>query len=38
MKFQSLEENSRVSIFQEYIIGFNSLVEKNFIKLKYHYE
>ena len=35
MKFQSLEENSGVSIFQEYIIGLNSLVEKNFMKLKY---
>lgn len=38
MKFQSLEESSGVSIFQEYIIGLNSLVEKNFIKLEYHYE
>lgn len=38
MKFQSLEESSGVSIFQEYIIGLNSLVEKSFIKLEYHYE
>lgn len=38
MKFQSLEESSGVSIFQEYIIGLNSLVEKKFTKLEYHYE
>lgn len=38
MKFQSLEESNGVSIFQEYIIGMNSLVEKKFTKLEYHYE
>ena len=38
MKFQSLGESSVVSIFQEYIIGLNSLIEKNFIKSEYHYE
>lgn len=38
MKFQSLEESNSVSIFQEYIIGLNSLVENNFIKLAYYYE
>lgn len=38
MKVQSLEESSGVSIFQECIIGLNSLVGKNFIKLEYRYE
>lgn len=38
MKFQSLEQSSGVSIFQEYVIGLNSLLEKNFIKLGYHYK
>lgn len=37
MKFQSLEESSGV-YFKECIIGLHSLVEKNFIKLEYHYE
>lgn len=30
--------SSGVSVFQECIMGLNSLVEKNFIKLEYHYE
>lgn len=38
MKFQSLEQSSGVSIFQEYVIGLNSSLEKNFIKLVYHYK
>lgn len=38
MKFQSLEQSSGVSIFQEYVIGLNSSLEKNFIKLEYHYK
>lgn len=38
MKFQSPEQSSGVSIFQEYVIGLNSLLEKNFIKLGYHYK
>lgn len=38
MKFQSREESSVVSIFQEYIIGLNSLVEKNFLNSEYRYE
>lgn len=38
MKFQSREESSVVSIFQEYIIGLNSLVEKKFLKSEYRYE
>lgn len=36
MKFQSLGECN--GIFQEYIIGLNSLVKKKFIKLEYHFE
>lgn len=36
MKFQSLEENSRLNMFQEYIIGLNSLVEKGFVKSEHH--
>ena len=38
MKHQSLDESGGVNILQECIIGLNSLAEKNFIKLEYHYE
>lgn len=34
MKFQSLEESG--GIFQEYVIGSNFLLEKNFMKLEYY--